>query len=71
MPDLLSDYKDLEILCSINSCGKTGAFLHYLLVKVAYFFLLTVIFLFGVEDRSDFNGFGRTRVSKFDVKTPI
>lgn len=71
MPDLLSDYKDLEILCSIDSGGKTGAFLYNLLVKVPQFFLLAMIFLFGVKDRTDLYGFRWTRVSKFDVECPF
>lgn len=69
MTDLLSNNEDLEILGSIDSGSKAGAFLHYFLVKMTQFLLLTMVFLFGVEDGGDLYWFCRTRVSKFDVKS--
>lgn len=71
MSDLLPNYEDLEILRSIDSGGKTGAFLHYLLIEMPQFLLLTVAFLLGVEDGADLYGFGRTGVSQFDEECPF
>lgn len=71
MSDLFPNNEDLEILRSIDGGGKTGAFLHYLLIEMSQFLLLTVTFLLGVEDGTDLYGFGRTGVSQFDVKCPF
>ena len=71
MAHFLPHYQNLEILSSVDIRDETWALFHDLLIELAQFLELAVPFLFGVEYRSDLNGFRWAGVSQFDVKRPI